>query len=172
MRRMACWLYEGLLLFGVLFAAGCVLLLAGFLLAQWIPNVEAALENRPLLMAYLFAVLGLYFTWFWAKGQTLAMKTWDIRVVDRNGRRLRPAHALLRYLLAWLWLLPPLGLGSALQLHSLDVVALTLAWIVVWALLARLHPQRQFLHDALAGTQLVHHREPIPPKHDKRSAPA
>ena len=31
-----------------------------------------------------------------------------------------------------------------------------LGWIAVWALLSRLHPQRQFLHDALAGTRLVH----------------
>ncbi|MNY83104.1 hypothetical protein D3C86_2256390 [compost metagenome] len=31
-----------------------------------------------------------------------------------------------------------------------------LGWIVVWALLSRLHPQRQFLHDVLAGTRLVH----------------
>jgi hypothetical protein len=28
-------------------------------------------------------------------------------------------------------------------------------WVAVWALLSRLHPQRQFWHDALAGTRLV-----------------
>jgi hypothetical protein len=28
-------------------------------------------------------------------------------------------------------------------------------WIAVWTVLSRFHPQRQFLHDALAGTRLV-----------------
>ncbi|MNT72663.1 hypothetical protein D3C72_2112890 [compost metagenome] len=34
-----------------------------------------------------------------------------------------------------------------------------LGWIAVWALLSRFHPQRQFLHDVLAGTRLVHDAE-------------
>ena len=38
------------------------------------------------LQAFLFVVFGIYFTWFWARGQTLAMKTWDIAIVDRAGR--------------------------------------------------------------------------------------
>jgi hypothetical protein len=38
-------------------------------------------------------------------------------------------------------------------------VLLVFAWVVLWALLSRLHPQRQFWHDALAGTRLV----PSPP---------
>jgi hypothetical protein len=32
---------------------------------------------------------------------------------------------------------------------------LTLGWVAVWALLSRIHPQRQFLHDVLAGTRLI-----------------
>jgi hypothetical protein len=37
-------------------------------------------------------------------------------------------------------------------------------WIVFWALLSRLHPQRQFWHDVLAGTRLVSfHQIPVKP---------
>ncbi len=47
---------------------------------------DAMDSRRHLLQAFLFVVFGVYFVWFWSKGQTLAMKTWGIRVVDRLGR--------------------------------------------------------------------------------------
>lgn len=75
---MACWLYESLLLFGVVFVGGIVLGTAGVLFG-------APLSPRT-LQAVLFVVLGMYFAFFWSKGQTLAMKTWRIQVVDNNGR--------------------------------------------------------------------------------------
>ena len=77
-RRMACWLYEGMLLFAVVFVAGWLFSTLG----QMRDSMDA---RRPLLQAFLFVVFGVYFAWFWAKGQTLAMKTWNIRVVDRAG---------------------------------------------------------------------------------------
>lgn len=153
-RRMACWLYEGMLLFGVVF-------IAGYLFSA-LTQTRHALDNRHLQQAFLFVVLGIYFTWFWHKGQTLAMKTWHIRVVDRLGRPLSQARALLRYLLAWLWFLPPLGLREALDLPALEVVVLLGGWIAVWALLARFHPERQFWHDAWAGTRLIDSRQSPP----------
>jgi uncharacterized RDD family membrane protein YckC len=116
-------------------------------------------------------VFGIYFTWFWARGQTLAMKTWHIRVVDRHGRALSQGHALLRYLLSWLWFLPPLAIAGALDASGAEVGLLTLGWVLVWALLSRFHSQRQFLHDALAGTRLVHHQPPEPPKRKARTNP-
>lgn len=146
-RRMACWLYEGMLLFGVVF-------IAGYLFSS-LSQTRHALDNRHLQQAFLFVVLGIYFTWFWARGQTLAMKTWHIRVVDRLGRPLTQGRALRRYLLSWLWFLPPLTAAAALELHGPVALGLLLAWIVIWAGAARLHPQRQFWHDELAGTRLI-----------------
>jgi hypothetical protein len=32
---------------------------------------------------------------------------------------------------------------------------LCFVWVLIWALLSRFHPQRQFWHDAWAGTRLV-----------------
>lgn len=146
-RRMACWLYEGMLLFGVVFIAGY--------LFSTLSQTRHALDNRHVQQAFLFVVLGIYFTWFWAKGQTLAMKTWHIRVVDQEGQALTQPRALLRYLLSWLWFLPPLGLSALLNLSGAESVVIVLGWIAVWALLSRFHPQQQFWHDALAGTRLI-----------------
>lgn len=146
-RRMACWLYEGMLLFGVVF-------IAGYLFSA-LTQTRHALDNRHVQQAFLFVVLGIYFTWFWAKGQTLAMKTWHIRVVDAQGRPLTQPRALLRYLLSWLWFLPPLAAIAPFQLSAAESAVIVLGWVAVWALLSRFHPRQQFLHDALAGTRLV-----------------
>ncbi|MFN5179498.1 RDD family protein [Limnohabitans sp.] len=149
-RRMACWLYEGMLLFGVVF-------MAGYLFGA-LSQTRHALDNRHGLQAFVFLVLGIYFTWFWSRGQTLAMKTWHVRLVDLQGRAVSQSRALARYVLSWLWFLPPLFLRAIWDLPAPEVAVLSMGWIAIWALLSRFHPQRQFLHDALAGTRLVHHR--------------
>jgi len=146
-RRMACWLYEGMLLFGVIF-------IASYLFSA-LTQTRHALDNRHVQQAFLFIVLGIYFSWFWAKGQTLAMKTWHIRVVDAQGRPLTQARALLRYVLSWLWFLPALAAIAPFGLSGAESAVIVLGWIAVWALLSRFHPQQQFWHDALAGTRLI-----------------
>ena len=145
---MACWLYEGMLVFAVVFVAGWLFSTLG--------QMRDAMDSRRhLLQAFLFVVFGIYFVWFWARGQTLAMKTWGIRVVDRAGRPLTQWRALLRYLLSWVWFLPPLAVMAPFAISGGKAVLLSGGWVVVWALLARFHPQRQFWHDAWAGTRLV-----------------
>jgi len=148
-RRMACWLYEGMLMFAVVFVAGWLF----STLTQMRNGVDSS--RHPMLQGFLFLVLGVYFTWFWSRGQTLAMKTWGIRVVDRQGRALTQPRALLRYLLSWLWFLPPLAGLSLLRLGAGETVVIVFGWVAVWAVLSRFHPLGQFWHDALAGTRLV-----------------
>lgn len=146
-RRMACWLYEGLLMFGVVF-------IAGYLFGT-LSQTRNAMDNRHALQAFLFVVFGIYFVWLWAKGQTLAMKTWDIRVVDRAYQPITQARALLRYMLSWLWFLPPLIAIAPFQLTGPESVVIIMGWIAIWAILSRFHPERQFWHDAMAGTRLI-----------------
>ena len=100
-------------------------------------------------------MLALYFGYFWTKGQTLPMKTWHIRMVDRAGQPVRWPRALLRYLLAWLWFLPPLAAMAPFKLSTGEVTVLMLGWIVLWALLSRFQRDQQFWHDAWAGTRLI-----------------
>jgi uncharacterized RDD family membrane protein YckC len=153
-RRLACFLYEGVLLFGVVVVAGLVY---GVAMQQ-----RHALQGTTGLQALLFVVLGLYFGWFWTRrGQTLAMQTWHIRLVTCSGEPLSWPRALARYLLSWLWFLPALGV---LQWSGLSgawpAFGTLLAGVVVYAALALLHPQRQYWHDALCGTRLVTWRPP------------
>ena len=148
-RRLACFVYEGVLLFGVLATAGY--LFAGF------AQQRHALANRTLLQAFLFFVLAIYFVWFWTHGgQTVAMKTWGIRLLTRDGKTVSQPRAFVRYMLCWLWFLPALaaawliGIRSALALFLGAIVG-----VVVYAAVSRLLPDRQFLHDAVCGTRLV-----------------
>jgi len=146
-RRMACWLYEGILMFGVVF-------LSGYLFGT-LSQTRNALDNRHPLQAFLFVVFGIYFVWFWSKGQTLAMKTWNIRLVDHNGNAVTQLRALKRYALSWIWFLPPLVAVAPFSLPGAEVVVIVVGWVAIWALLSRFHPQGQFWHDAWAGTRLV-----------------
>ncbi len=149
-RRMACWLYEGMLLFAVVF-------MADYLFSS-LSQSRHGLDNRYLRQFFLFTVFGIYFVWFWTRGQTLAMKTWQIRVVDRAGRPLTQWRALGRYVLSWVWFLPPLAVGYYGGLSGAETGVIALGWVLVWAILARFHPQRQFWHDAWAGTRLISSR--------------
>ena len=127
LRRLASMFYESLLLLAVL----AVLLILPHVLLGAFAHVIAA---QIILQAHCFIVLLIYFLWFWSNGgQTLAMKTWRIRLVSRDGQTVRPAQAVLRCLFCW----PSMVLGGI---------------GILWALVDRDH---QFLHDRLAGTQLV-----------------
>ena len=153
-RRMACWLYEGVLMFGVVF-------IAGYLFVT-LTQTRDPMDKRHALQAFIFVVAGIYFVWFWAKGQTLAMKTWHITVLDLAGEPLTQGRALLRYLLCWLWFVPALAAIAPFQRSGAESVVIALGWVAIWAILSYCHPQRQFWHDALARTQLVSTPTPTP----------
>jgi len=121
-RRLASMLYEAILLFAVGFIATWA-----FQLAAGTLDITSG-WRRHLLQVFILAVFAAYFLWCWLRGgQTLAMKTWRIRLVD-----LTPAKAVLRFLYAVVFV--PTGIS------------------IVYALFDR---DRQFLHDRLAGSRLV-----------------
>jgi len=150
-RRLACFAYEGVLLFGVV-------VIADYLFAS-LTQQRHALQLREAGMAFLFVVLATYFVWFWSHGgQTLAMKTWHIRVLSHDGRPVSQARALARYLAAWLWFLPPLAVVARIGVPALGgsgTFAVVLGYMLAYASVSLLHPQRQFLHDVLCGTRLA-----------------
>lgn len=148
-RRLACFVYEGVLLFGVV-------MISGYLFAS-LTQQRNALVGRHELQVFLFVVLGIYFGWFWSRsGQTVAMKAWHLRLVTRDGQTVSQARALLRYLLSWLWFIPALLLVHLCGIRDVGVTfAALFAGVVVYAGSAWLLPGRQFAHDLVAGTRLI-----------------
>lgn len=128
--RFAAMVYESILLVGVVFIGSWVFLKLFGDSSQGIA--------RHVFQGYLAAVCGVYFIYCWRhSGQTLAMKTWGVRLVRADHKPLSLRLALARYGLALLGLLAG-GTGF------------------VWA---AVDPERQFLHDRLLGTRIV--RAPI-----------
>ena len=126
-RRLASLLYEVLLLLGVLGLTFMVpLLIIGVV---WNVTPPGWLE-----WLYIYIVLAGYFLWYWRRGgQTLAMQTWRLKLVDVDtGLEISRGKGLARYTLAWFSVLSLLGL--------------------LWALVDR---DRQFLHDRLVGSRIV-----------------
>src|SRR5262249_27754767 len=73
-RRLATLMYEGVILFGVVFFAGY--------LFSTLTQQRNGLVHHNLLAGWIGLVLAAYFVWFWThSGQTLPMKTWRMRVV-------------------------------------------------------------------------------------------
>ena len=132
-RRLACVLYEAFLI-------GAVLLVAAFPFVPLVQAIAPAIA-REILQIYLLVVAGGYFTLFWHKGQTLAMKTWGIRIESVAGGAPGWGQAWLRYLLA-----------------CLNLLLFGTGW---WA--ALFTGDRQFLQDRLAGTRLTRSTGAIPP---------
>ena len=125
-RRFASLAYEAILITPVLFIAASLFLT--LTQAARTPAVHA------LFQLWLLGVLAVYFVYCWRhSGQTLAMKTWHIRVARRDGSALSTREALARFLLA-LWGLGLFGAGF---------------W---WGLVDQ---DRQFLHDRLVGSRLL-----------------
>ena len=151
LRRMSCWFYEGMLLFGVIF-------IAGYLFGT-LTQTRHAMNNRLGLQIFVFLVLALYFSFFWLKGQTLAMKTWHLKITQLNGDALSRQQALIRYVLAWIWFVPPLTMTWLLNGSSGLGVLAVCVWVVFWALLSKLHPDKQFWHDEWSKTRVVDTRQ-------------
>lgn len=105
-------------------------------------GVSQLMPGPLLLWLYLFLLLGSYFVWCWIKaGQTLAMKTWRLWVVDASTQGpLRPLQAVVRYGMGWIFW--PTGLAF------------------LWSFL---DPDAQFLHDRIAGTRIVYEPKPKTP---------
>jgi len=129
-RRALALIYEALLLVALMFLSS----LPFVMIAHEADHAAA----RPLFQLYLLTVAAAYFVWQWrGGGQTLAMKTWRMRLVTRESTPLSLRHAASRFLFA----VPG---------------ALLLGVGFLWALVDR---EGLFLHDRLAGTIIVRSEE-------------
>lgn len=123
-RRFASLGYEAFLIVAVLFVAGFIL--------EPVSHAFPPEIRRGALQVMLAGSAGIYCVLCWMKGHTLAMKAWGISLRCADGRALDGRTAVARYL----WALPGLFAAGAGFL-----------WCLV-------DPDRQFLHDRLAGTRM------------------
>ncbi len=150
-RRMACFVYEGMMLFGIGLVPGAIGAMFTALTGHTHP-----LQSDTSLRVITYVIYGVYFTWFWSsRGQTLPMQTWNIRLVTLSGQPLSQRKALMRYLASSAWFVPAVVIAQINHWSRWDALLAVTVGIVAYALLALLHPQRQFWHDALCGTQII-----------------
>jgi len=148
--RLAALVYEGVLLFGVCFGAALVTLLA---LGRDAAASDAA---RHAVQVAVFVALGAYFCWCWSRvGQTLAARTWRLRVVDSAGRVPGWGRALGRYLAGWTLFAPGLAYIAWAQPGRAGALFALLASFVLMLLPALADRDRRLLHDRLSGTRLI-----------------
>lgn len=153
-RRVSCCLYEQLVLLGVIALTFLVPnLLLGMLFNISLPSW--------LTFLYLYLVLGFYFVWYWTKsGQTLAMQTWRVRMIGRDGFNVNKRQALWRYVYGSLWIFPCILIQGVFHLEKWQIIEMlfTVA-LFIWPLSIYLDRrntiERQSLPDRFAGTRLV-----------------
>ena len=150
LRLFACMMYEGVLLFAVVFLAAY--------LFDTLTQSRTGLTFRAGRQAVIFVAIGIYFLACWRYGgQTLPMKTWNVRLIDRDGKTPAFTRLVLRYLL--LWVVPLVFAGIIWLLVQLTTYSSIYMLIVfapftqfAWSLFDR---DKQFLHDRLLGTRLI-----------------
>lgn len=111
LRRCGAIVYDTLLL--------CAILLVATVVILPFTGGEAVQAGNPWFSAYIFAVCFLFFGWFWTHGgQTLGMRAWKLRLQRADGGAVAWWQALVRFLLASLWMLPMIYLSQVLGLGS------------------------------------------------------
>ena len=149
--RLLALVYETVLVAALLMVAGFVF--------QPVHGVLPASLARGMQSLFLLLVLALYFGWCWLRsGQTLALKTWRMRLVAPDGRPVDLRAAALRFVLGLLLYLPLLATivwwFYQRQQASPYVVLMLVLWLVNWGW-ALIDGDRQLLLDRLAGTRLI-----------------
>jgi uncharacterized RDD family membrane protein YckC len=123
----ACLIYDALAVIALSFACAWIFLLV-------IGDATHGLKRYGLQL-FLYVSVGTYFVWCWFKsGQTLAMQTWQLKLVRQDGKPLSLQLLMARYLLA-----------------SLSLILVGLGFL--WAIVDRKH---LFLHDRLLKTCLIY----------------
>ncbi|MDI1363044.1 RDD family protein [Methylotenera sp.] len=123
----ACLIYEMLVVIALSLAATAIFVL---LLGEATIGIK-----RYLLQLFLWLTAGVYFVWCWhRKGQTLAMQTWQLKLLNQKAQLLPLKAAIVRYLLASL---------------SLMVFGLGFLWVIV-------DRDRLFLHDRLLKNKITY----------------
>jgi uncharacterized RDD family membrane protein YckC len=138
------FVYEGIILFGVIWFAGYVF--------SSLTHYQAQRGNIALHHAFqVFTglIFGLYFSWFWAAGRrTLPMKTLSLDLVSQQGESLSLLRAILRYATGLILFLIVMALAQQVHLALIGLMFVPFIYCFIDA-------EKRSLIDVIAGTRLV-----------------
>jgi uncharacterized RDD family membrane protein YckC len=132
-------------------------LVLGGLFQLIFPEVSFVGALKTVLFGYEVVLVFVYFGFCWVKGeQTLAMKTWRIRLRRHDGKPISWLQAFIRYTIIFIAVMPIVPVGVLVAHQALPAY---LAWVaIVWAAFpyawAWIDKEKQFLHDRLVGSRL------------------
>lgn len=152
--RLFCMLYDTLLVSGLMM---CVGLVYGLITDQRQP-----MQGRFSLQILMILVITAYFVGFWSsrQGQTLAMRTWRLRIITIDENPLNIGRAMQRFALSWLWIVPgAIVLACHTETHHVPPIKLV-GMVMGLSMLCYLGltlvlPNHQYLHDILCRTRLI-----------------
>lgn len=149
-RRIGALFYEAVLL-------TALIVVLAILFQLVFPSLAEHRYLQLLLFACEIIFTYFYFHFCWKKGQTLAMKTWRIRLCRLDSQPITIWQILGRYYLSLITFIPLIPITMMVKHEVLPHYA---AWIaIIWAafpyLWAMLDKDKQFLHDRILGTRLV-----------------
>lgn len=126
-KLVACFVYDLLVVLSICLVSGAVFILV-------MGDATHGLK-RYILQFFLWLVVGAYFICCWHKsGQTLAMQTWQLKVVNQSNQLLTWKMLTKRYVLA-----------------TLSVILFGLGFF--WALIDR---DKLYLHDRILASKIVY----------------
>ncbi len=132
-----------------------VVLLCAFALIWGAMLPMEAASTLIVLLAFLLRVPYYILSELIWNGRTLGKRIVGVRVVNVEGRRLTPHQVTARNLMKEVEFFTPLTLVFAAPDMSGWGIALTLAWVLVIAIVPLANRRRQRLGDIIAGTLVV-----------------
>lgn len=154
LKRLLAAFYDGFLILATIFIATALTLP--------FTKGEVATDNNIYMSFYLFAVIYIFYGWFWTHGgQTLGMRVWKQQLVQLNGAAINWQQAFIRVMTglpAWslfligtlMWMLPD-KIELAEELSNIPKWAFGIVGFI-WVLLDN---RSNNWRDKLSGTQVI-----------------
>lgn len=148
LRRFAAMVYDGILLFAVLFFAALIVVLPF--------EITHEHDLYFVFVIYIYIVAFLFLAWPWTRaGQTLGMKAWHIQLLENDGNLLSWNSALRRFISILVFWIPAAIIYYLSPHHFQKYSLLTLIPLVTDYLSCMIDRDKRALHDIMSRTRLT-----------------
>ena len=124
-RRLASIFYDGVLVLAIIIVTS---------LPFYSFNVEDSIFLKFTMQIYFYLIVQYFFVWFWVNSSaTLGMKSWKIKIVDSEGKKISYKKAIIRF----------------------NISILSASFFGIGFLISLFRKDRNCLHDIISKTYLV-----------------